>query len=230
MRAKPWAATYECGQQLVAAGCPLPYLDHLPRSSRKGPRFSVSEVGGYAQNVLYDFGGNQLIVIALVVRSERHSGTVIADWTVTFPWKIYVDWAYDPCDAVPKRDLPAYDGLFGSRLRAVLDEKRLISRGHPVKGLICGRAWIEDFPPAEQSIKVNVTLTDDAGFTKRLRTSVRIDRSLAYRRPPSTVSRRKPLLASPDPPDAGNWRNINYHVNKERSSSEKLLPVVASKV
>jgi hypothetical protein len=201
-RTVPFAASYECAVRLAAAGCPLPYLGKLPRRLAKRRRFSVRTVGGYAENVLYDFGGGQLrFVIGLAIRGEMASGVVFTDWLVTVPGIEHVDWDQDAWDVIPARDRAKYDRLMKSRLMAVLDEGGLVARGRPVRGLICGRAF-QSIPESfghDQVIHANVTLTDDAGYTASLRTSLAIDRSFG-RRPDRVRKRLAPLFSTPDPP------------------------------
>lgn len=179
---RPYSASYKCARELIARGCPLDFLGHLPGSSSgRRKRLYVHEVGGYAESRIFDHGaGANTWVVPIVIGTDLSSGVVIDNWDFAAADQQYISWGYDPCELIPKYDLPAYLSLVNSRLSGVLDERRLLVRGRPVAGLLCG--------VAEEPIKPTVTggtipavfsVTDDTGFTVKRQIAFTVDRHLA---------------------------------------------------
>jgi hypothetical protein len=208
MKIRPHAASYERGRRLVAAGCPLDYLESLPHKSgvfRK--TLYIRELGGYTENRVIDFGAGTIgYVIGVAVGTDLPGGIVISDWSFVAPWDHYISWDYEPRDVVPKRDHCIYNGLFNSRLSGVMNDRRLLARGRPVEGLVCGRAFepIPESVASGETVHGKLSLTSDTGYTVALRITLRVDRSIA-RAPNALTERRKgrlfdkPDVASPDP-------------------------------
>lgn len=147
-------ASYKRGCKLVALGCPLPYLDSLPRDPAKFCKtLSLREVGGYTESRVFNHGPGRATdyLIALRIGTDLPRGIVVANWSFNPPWGEHlVCWDYDPEDIVPERDRDCYAKLMdNARLLAVLNDRQLLTRGHAVEGLLCGRA---DKPIAEASV------------------------------------------------------------------------------
>jgi hypothetical protein len=89
---RPYAASYECGRRLVAAGCPLDYLELLPgKSDPHRKRLYIRELGGYVENRVIDFGAGSFgYVIAVAVGTDLSGGIVISDWSFVAPWDHYI--------------------------------------------------------------------------------------------------------------------------------------------
>ena len=68
----------------------------------------------------------------------------------------------------------AYQRFFDSRLMGVLNEHRLLRRGCPVDGLLCGRSFQPIKESAQGLVSAKLILQDDIGntVTVRLRLSV----------------------------------------------------------
>jgi hypothetical protein len=209
---RPYAGSYECGRRLVAAGCPLDFLNSLPRIPPK-PRktFSVYRLRGYSGSVIYDVGHAQTVfVLALAIRSEVRCGVVIVDWAFDPPWRDYhIDWDYQAGDTVPERDLPVYGKLLCSRLPDVLNDHLLIARGRPVQGLLCGRGFsaIPDSIAPGEPVRAKLRITDDCGSTETLHLALPIDRSLAPKKQERAVPRVAPLFDCPDLAGSGRDRS-----------------------
>jgi len=175
---RPYSASYKCGRDLVAHGCPLDFLERLPRNSpAHQKRLYVREVGGYAESRIFDRGAGAIgWIIAIVIGTDLSPGIVIDDWCVHPPFPAQIIWDYDPRDVIPVRDHPAYERLFKSRLPAVLNERRLLTRGHPVAGLLAGLAQ-EPFKPnvLGQTIHACFVVTDDTGLTVKKQISLAVD-------------------------------------------------------
>src|SRR5713101_8136688 len=139
-----YAPSYECGRRLVAAGCPLDYLEILPRhlaAFRK--RLEIRQLGGYVESRVFALGPiNTGYLIGLHLHTDLPRGVIISDWRFNPPWENHlISWDYDPRDIVPALGRGRYERVVHSRLSAVLNERRLLTRGHPVEGLLCGCAF-----------------------------------------------------------------------------------------
>jgi hypothetical protein len=183
MKNRILGASYERAVELVAAGCPIDYLDALPRQS-----FRAEQIAGYVGNRVYAFGPRDTgYVIAIRLGTDRPSGTVIKDWSFELSGPDhFIFWDYKPEDIIPKKYRDDYSGLLKPRLMKVLNEGRKIPRGYPVEGVLCGRS----FQPIEESslgvISAKLSFTDDLGNTIGLCIELdlyRLSRSSANRRP-----------------------------------------------
>ena len=209
MMIRSYAASYECGRRLIASGCPIDYLKNLPRKlAAHRKRLYVQQLGGYEESCIYELGPlDAAYIIGIRIGTDIPSGIIIADWTFDLPGEIPINWwDYEPCDVVPKRDHHIYSHLFRSRLSAVLNERRLLARGRPVEGLVCGRAFepIPESVASGETVHGKLSLTSDTGYTVALPITLRVDRSIA-RAPYALTERRKGRLfdkpddASPEP-------------------------------
>jgi hypothetical protein len=158
------AASYEWAVKLKAAGCPIDYLDALPRHS-----FRAEQLRGYVTSRVYALGRLETrYVIALRLGTDRPSGTIIKDWRLELPWQDHViDWDCEPADIIPKKDQDEYRSLVNSRLMKVLNEGRLIRRGSPVDGVLCGRSFQPIGESSHGIIPAKLIFTD-LGNTVRL--------------------------------------------------------------
>jgi hypothetical protein len=227
---RPYAASYEVGRGLVAAGCPLDYLDSLPRNPASHlKRLYIGPLNGYVESRIYMLGPcDAAFVIALSIGTEIRSGIIVSDWSFVLPWDQFVRWDYSPRDVVPQQDHGAYKHLFDSPLSAVLNERRILTRRRPVEGLLCGRAF-EPFPESlagGETVHAEFTVTDaESGRTATSPITLRVDRS-AFIEPLACTSKRTRLFDSPDLPDVQHTTNDNYMVIK--SNSKKLRAEVAN--
>jgi hypothetical protein len=167
-----WKASYARGVRLSKAGCSLPYLDALPGKALFNQRaLYVSHLGGgYFDSYAIDFGTATGYVIALGVGTDLTRGAIVVRHDLLLPWPDHeIEWGYDPRDLLPKERVNDYGRLVKSRLPAVLEERRLLSRGRPVEGLLCGRAWtpIPATCPRERPAMAEIILVGDSGALAR---------------------------------------------------------------
>ncbi|MGC1646417.1 MAG: hypothetical protein WA741_11350, partial [Candidatus Sulfotelmatobacter sp.] len=131
MKNRIFAASYERGSELIAAGCPLDYPGALARhSAAQRKTFRAQQLGGYAESRIYAISELQTgYLIGLRLETERPSGTIISAWSFEPPWQDHmVIWDYEPLDIIPDGQLGAYRDLLDSRLTGVLNERRLFRR------------------------------------------------------------------------------------------------------
>jgi hypothetical protein len=148
--------------ELMAARCPIDYPHALSRNS-----FRVEPLAGYIPSCVYAFGPMDTgLVIPLRLSTDGSSGTVITGLNLELPWPNHdIDWGCEPEDVIPKEHRDVYKHLFKSRLRGVLLERRLIRRGYPVEGVLCGRSSQPMGESSYGSISANLSFTDDRGNT-----------------------------------------------------------------
>jgi hypothetical protein len=80
-----------------------------------------------------------------------------------FHWARVICWDYEAWDIIPEGHRGAYRGLLKSHLIGVLNDHRLLSRGHPVEGLLCGCSS-QPIPESGQGhISGKLTLFDNEG-------------------------------------------------------------------
>jgi len=187
-----FAASYERGVQLIAVGCPIAYPEHLPgHPVARRKRFHAEQMDGYSESRVYAINQFQTgFVVGLRLWTDRPSGTVIREWSFTPPWEDHrIGWGYEPLEIIPEWERGAYMNLLDSRLMAVLDEHRLLGRGYPVEGLLCGRSD----QPIPESVKgyvtAKLTLADDEGSTAALRIALTVVRRGAT--PSDTIPTRR---------------------------------------
>ncbi len=202
----PYAPSYQCGHWLVAAGCPLDYLEHLPgKSSAHRERLYIRELSAYAESRLYELGPLDLaFVIGIRIGTDIPSGIVIScwDWKFDDRWDPPIDWDWEPRDVVPKSDHEAYAHLFKSRVSAVLNDRRLVAHGYPVQGLLCGRAF-EPLPESfahAQTVHATFRVTDDRSCSATLPITLTVHRRSASALKVRTAKRRGRLFDKPDLP------------------------------
>lgn len=119
MRKTRFSASFECAHRLIELGCPLDYVEDLPRMSRR--RLYIKPLDGYATSRLLDLGeGSIRYIIACRLSTDLVGGAAVSKWDVTAPWAQHVTWDFEPRDILPKEDWPSYHDLLDSRLLAVL--------------------------------------------------------------------------------------------------------------
>jgi hypothetical protein len=134
-------------------------------------------------------------VIPLRLSTDGSSGTVITGLDLELPWQNHdIDWGCEPEDVIPERDRDVYKHLFKSRLRGVLLERRLIRRGYPVEGVLCGRSSQPIGKSSHGAIRAELRLTDDRGNTVPLRIELNVDTRLLKRQPASSGKVRQRLF------------------------------------
>jgi hypothetical protein len=179
-----WAASYERGVELAAAGCPLDYLDALRNTSAATRKsFWAKQLTGYAHSCAFVLGDSLTgYVIGLRLGTNCRSGTEIVQWNFELPWpEQRICWDYEPADIIPKLDLGSYRTVLDSRLLEILNNRSLLRRGYPVEGLLCG---ISNQPVAESvdgMIFGNLRLVDDKANAVTLPVDFRIIRNAAIR-------------------------------------------------
>jgi hypothetical protein len=180
-----WRASYSRGMRLAKAGCALPYLERLPERTHYYQRpLYVEEIGGYAESFAIDEGASTVYGLALRIGTERRDGAIVTDFRFISPWEDHViSWGYDPEDVVPDSRLASYRNLVKSRLSAVLFERKLLRRGRPVEGLLCGRAStpIPLSALRERPAMAEIILVGDSCECVRSRIHLQIDRSRAQK-------------------------------------------------
>jgi hypothetical protein len=198
-----YAASYQRGQRLVAAGCPLDYLEDLPRNlAAVRKTLEIRQLGGYVESRVVALGPTQTCyLLGLRLHTDLPRGIVISDWGFRPPWEDHVIfWDYEPTDILPALERGRYESVVHSRLSAVLNERRLLTRGHPVEGLLCGCAS-QTMPESLLSgatAYAMLTVTDDAGNTLALRIELTVDRSAALTGKARTTRREGGLFDKPD--------------------------------
>jgi hypothetical protein len=196
-----WGASYDRGVRLSKAGCSLPYLNALPgRGSFHQRSLYLCQLDGYFDSYAIDFGMNTAYVIALRVGTGRTRGAIILSYELVLPWPDHeIEWGYDPREWLSKSKIDIYGKLSESRLPAVLDERRLLSRGRPVEGLLCGYACTpipasrrrDGFAVAE------MVLVEDSGTCARSPVQLTIyNRAPARAEQPATI--RRPIFDDDD--------------------------------
>jgi len=177
MKSRIFAASYERGIELIAAGCPLDYPDGLARrSAAQRKTFRAQQLAGYAESRIYALGPLQTgYLICLRIGTDRPGGTVISEWSFVPPWQNHiVIWDYEPLDIIPDGQREAYRSLLESRLTRVLNERRLLRRGYPVEGLLCGCSAQPVPELSDGFVYAQLTLVDDRGNTVALRIAMRV--------------------------------------------------------
>jgi hypothetical protein len=173
MTRRIFTASRERGMRLMAAGCPLDYPQALPSSS-----FRAEQVVGYVDSQVYTLGPVQTAyLVCLRLDTDSSSGTVINEWRFEPPWRDHrVEWSHEPVDMIPKRMREACSSLVGPALGRVLHQRRLLRRGYPVEGLLCGRSC-QSIPELGGHVAfARLTLIDDRGNTVRLRIALQVIR------------------------------------------------------
>ncbi len=154
-------------------------------SSKSLESVRAEQLAGYAQSCVYPLGPSQTgYVIPLRLATDRAAGSIIADWSFVPPWEDHiVFWDSAPEDIIPKRLWGSYQKFFESRLMAVLNEHRLLRRGTPVDGLLCGCAYQPIGVSTYGCVSARLVLRDDSGKTVKLRIRLDVDNYDAGRRP-----------------------------------------------
>ena len=178
MKNRIFAASYKRGVELIAAGCPLDFPGALARrSAAQRKTFRAQQLGGYAESRIYALGELQTgYLIGLRLQTDRPGGTVISDWSFVPPWEDHiVIWEYEPRDIIPDGQREAYRSLLDdSRLTGVLNERRLLRRGYPVEGLVCGCSAQPVTKRGEGFVYSQLTLVDDRGNKATLRIAMTV--------------------------------------------------------
>jgi hypothetical protein len=160
-----FAASYQRGLELIAAGCPIDRLDALAgySAARRKP-LRVRQLAGYAESAVYKFvNGQAVYVIAVGLETDHTGGIIIDDWSFEPPWQDqFISWDYPPLDLIPKSELGGYRHLLDSRLMEVLNDRRLLRRGNPVEGLLCGCVF-QEVPESGRYAVGKLTLKDNTG-------------------------------------------------------------------
>src|SRR5215472_18869536 len=177
MKTRIFAASYERGMDLIAAGCPLDYPNSLAlHSAAQRKTLRAEQVAGYAESRIYELGAMQTgYVICLRLETDCPGGTIISDWGVVPPSENHiVIWEYEPLDIIPNGQREAYRNLLDSRLMGVLNERCLLRRGSPVEGLLCGCSAQPVTEPCDGFVYSKLTLVDDRGNKVGLRIAMRV--------------------------------------------------------
>jgi hypothetical protein len=166
MTNKAWGASYERGLELMAAGCPLDFPEALPgHPALQRKSFHARQLDGYVQSHVYAVGPLRTdYLIGLRLWTDNPSGTIITNWRFVAPWPNQVMcWDYEPLDVIPKNNRGPYMDLLDSPLMGVLNERRLLTRGYPIEGLLCGRSSQPIPDSFDRSVAALLELTDDRG-------------------------------------------------------------------
>jgi hypothetical protein len=184
MKNRIFAASYKRGIELIAAGCPIDYPDALAgHAAAQHKPFRAEQLGGYVESRVYALGTLLTgYVIALRLGTDRPSGSVITEWSFAPEWQDdLISWDYEPRDIIPERQRAAYASVLDSPLMGVLNEHRLLRRGYPIDGLVCGCSY-QPIPESGDSLMHGkFTLVDDRGNTVALRIALTVIRQAATR-------------------------------------------------
>jgi hypothetical protein len=158
-----FAASYERGVELMAAGLHLDYLDALPRRSFRGEPLS-----GYFDSRVHELGRCDTgWVMGIRLCSTHPSGTLIVHWSFEPPWQNHeVLWGEPPEVIIPEEHRNVYKKLVESRVMEVLNGDQLIHRGRPVKGIICGRSVQPIGESCNGTLSARLSITDDSEHTE----------------------------------------------------------------
>jgi len=173
------AASYKRGVQLNSAGCPLDYPNALPGHSAAGQKpFRAEQLAGYTESCVYFFGPlHQGYLIGLRLGTDSSTEITIAEWSFVPPWPdIPICWDYEARDFIPKLHLGAYQHLLDSPLMEVLNDRRLLRRGYPVEGLLCGYSYQAIPECRDRSVTAKLNFVDDKGNTVALRVALAVVR------------------------------------------------------
>ncbi len=148
-----------------------PLSSELPgRESFHQRAIYVHQVRGDFASYAIDFGKATGYVIALRVGTDRARGAIVTSYALDPPWPGHeIQWGYHPDDLLSWCFVPDYSKLFESNLPGVLDQRRLLSRGRPVEGLLCGFAW-DPIPAAKLGsgfAMAEIALVEDSGRRAR---------------------------------------------------------------
>lgn len=185
MKNWPFAASYERGIALVEAGCPIDFPEVLPRqSSELEKSFRATQLTGYAESRIYRLGPLLTgFILGLRLATSRSSGTIISQWTFVPPWDDHlVSWDYEPKDIIPQEHLHVYKPLLRSRLIGILSESRLLKRGYPVTGILCGRSDQPIGVSIHNRVTAKLILNDDLGNSVKLRVGFNVGETEPDRR------------------------------------------------
>lgn len=215
-------ASYTRGVRLSKAGCLLPYLDALPGKELFRQRaLYVCQLGGYFDSYAIDYGTATGYVIALGVGTDLTRGAIVIGHDLRLPWPDHeIEWGYAPRDLLPKERVNDYGKLSESRLPAVLDERRLLARGRPVEGLLCGYAWapVPATCPRDRPVTAEIILVEDSGALARSLVKLTIYTSVRSTRFEERVHTRKPIFTRSES------RRLLRHESK-RASRGRLRPL-----
>jgi hypothetical protein len=194
MTDRQWSASYRCGSRLLACGCPLDYPEVLPGALRKS--FFVRELGGWLESRVIALGiGTTGYVICLHLGTDMPQGVIISDWSFDPPWPDHeVCWDYEPREILLPRDRASYEKVDDGRLTAVLNDRRLLSRGRAVQGLLCGAAN-NPIPKAATNaefVEASLKFIIDTGTTAILRIHLAVEQSKTRIQETTTVRRVRP--------------------------------------
>jgi hypothetical protein len=184
MKNRIFAASYQRGIELMAAGCPLDYPDALAgHAAAQREPFRAEQLGGYVESRVYGLGPLLTgYVIALRIGTDRPPGTVITEWGFAPPWPDdLISWDYEPRDIIPEGQREGYASVLDSHLMGVLNERRLLRRGYPIDGLVCGCSYQPIPESGDSLICGNFTLVDDRGNAVALRIALTVIRYSATR-------------------------------------------------
>jgi hypothetical protein len=162
-----WQASYARGVRLSKAGCSLPYLHTLPgRGSFYQRAVYVDQVRGYFQSCAINFGEAAGYVIALRVGTDHARGAIVTSYVLNPPWPDdEIQWGYHPEDLLSECSVYDYRKLLESNLPGFLAQRRLLSRGRPVEGLLCGFSWnpIPELYLRRKSTVAEIVVVEDSG-------------------------------------------------------------------
>jgi hypothetical protein len=179
MKNRIFAGSYKRGIELMAAGCPLDYPDALAgHAAAQREPFRAEQLRGYVESRVYARGPLLTgYVIALRLGTDRPLGAVITEWGFAPPWPDHlISWDYEPVDVIPEGQREAYASVLDSHLMGVLNEHRLLRRGYPIDGLVCGCSC-QPIPESRDSlIYGELTFVDDRENAVALRIALTVIR------------------------------------------------------
>jgi hypothetical protein len=208
MTKRIWAASYERGVELAAAGCPLD-LDALKNDwAAAGKSLWAKQMIGYAESCVYVLGASLTgFVIGLRLGINRGVGTAIAEWSFVPPWPDHlICWDYEASDVIPELHLGSYRDVLESRLLQILDNRCLLRPGYPVEGLLYGLSNQQIPESGEGLVFGKLRLIDDKGNEVSLRIDLRIYQAAATRSGRNLRPRRGALLDKVDRISVGSKR------------------------
>jgi hypothetical protein len=163
-----YRSSYECGRRLIELGCPLDFLEALPREAeRRRISLKARQIEGYCEGRVISLGPYDTgYVFGLRLETEIWRGVVITGWSFTAPWGDHeVVWGEDRDKILPERDRVPYAQIGSRRFSAVLLDRHLLRRGYPEEGVFCGRAYrpLPESAPRGGIVCGAMKISDDTG-------------------------------------------------------------------
>jgi len=230
---KPYSASYECARRLIAAGCPIDYLNELPRDSGSWRRaLYIEQIIGYGESRVIDLDNGHIGYTTVIrIRTDLPRGIVISDWSFRPPWNHDLSWDCEPHQVIPASECPSYAEYFDSRLLGVLNERRLLRRGYPVEGVLTAIAYFQSLPELVKNgarVAATLSLTADTEMTFNKTIYLSVDRSYARKIVEPRMRRPNFQSARRDPETCERFAEVEQHRGSQSCGGKRFLSTDAN--